>query len=70
MQKLVKKLRKKHGLTQEELAAHLGLSQGLWSRIERGLAPMTVVVALKMKKRLNLDPKDLRAVDLFIEGRS
>lgn len=70
MQKLVKRLRKKHAMTQEELAHHLGLSQGLLSRIERGLAPMTVTVALKLKRRVVLSVKDARAVDLFIEGRS
>lgn len=70
MQKLVKRLRKRYALTQEELAENLGLSQGLLSRIERGLAPMTVTVALKLKRRVVLNEKEARAVDLFIEGRS
>lgn len=44
----IKTLRKKHGLTQEELCQTIGISRQHLSQIERNLAIPSIIIALKI----------------------
>lgn len=44
--------RKRHGLTQEQLAEKLGVSQGVISQYENGITSPTVILAVKLASLL------------------
>jgi transcriptional regulator with XRE-family HTH domain len=55
----VRMCRRRHDVTQEELAEDLGLSPEYVSRIERGLASPSFDVIAKLAQELLVEPKDL-----------
>lgn len=56
--------RTKAGLTQADVAARLRLTQSSWSRIERGVTPLTVLQLTAVARLLDRAPHDLlRAAD-------
>lgn len=55
----VERLRKEKGLTQVELAAKLGVSQGAVSMIERGDRMPSMKMLLKLSKVLGVSIEDL-----------
>lgn len=67
MKKILKGIRLKNGLTQAEMAAEFKCSQGFWSQLESGKAPVPIILALRMKQRLKLTKRDLNQIQLFID---
>ncbi len=55
----LKELRKKRGLSQEELAEACGISSKYLSRIEVGLHFPSVEILLRLSERLGVELKDL-----------
>ncbi len=49
--------RVKEGVTQRELAARLGITQGNLSRMETGKRPIGKGMAKRLGQALNLDPR-------------
>lgn len=70
MKKLIKSIRRKHGLTQSQVCCAIGVSQSLLSQVETGKIPVTVSLALRIKRRLRLSAKEQKSIDLYIEGKS
>jgi transcriptional regulator with XRE-family HTH domain len=58
MQKL-REFRKRLGLTQEELGARVGQTQGAISKIETGETVPTVELAARLAVAMNINPRDL-----------
>jgi transcriptional regulator with XRE-family HTH domain len=59
----VKKVRQKHGLSQEELAHISELDRTYISGIERGKRNVSLINIVKIAISLNTTPSDLLAVD-------
>lgn len=59
--KNVKKLRKEHGLSQEQLAFETDLHRTYISGIERGVRNPTVLILDRLAKALKVEPKELLA---------
>lgn len=55
----LKILRKKMGLTLEDLASRTGLTKSYLSKVERGLSTPSIAVALKLAKALNAQAEEL-----------
>ncbi|MBT4219753.1 MAG: helix-turn-helix transcriptional regulator [Rhodospirillaceae bacterium] len=55
----VKKIRKKHGWSQEALAFETGLHRTYVSGIERGIRNPTVTILAKLAIALGVQPSDL-----------
>jgi transcriptional regulator with XRE-family HTH domain len=53
---VLRSLRKTKGLTQSQVASHVGLKHSAWSRIERGQVPVTVEQTARACERLKLTP--------------
>ena len=56
---VLKELRHKQGLSQEELAERCGLHDRYISFMERGLRQPTITTIFKLSKALNILPSDL-----------
>lgn len=67
MKNILSKIRKTYSITQGQLAEQLQVSQALVSSVERGHSPMSIKLATKIKLYINLDPKDLKALETFIQ---
>lgn len=52
-------LRKKMGMTLEQLAGHTGLTKSYLSKVERGMSSPSIAVALKLAKALNAPAEEL-----------
>lgn len=63
--KRIKIVRQRNGLTQEQLAEHVGLSPKYISGIERGVENPTMDILLRVAKILGVEP-----YDLFLFGES
>ena len=63
--KRLKIVRQRNGLTQEQLAEHVGLSPKYISGIERGVENPTMDILLRVAKILGVEP-----YDLFLFGES
>lgn len=57
--KLVRERRYKKKITQEQLAAHLGLSFGMVQKYETGASPLTIVRLVEIAKFLGCRTTDL-----------
>ena len=55
----LKILRKKMGVTLEQLAGQTGLTKSYLSKVERGLSSPSIAVALKLAKALNAQAEEL-----------
>ena len=60
----VKDIRKKKGLTQQELADRLSLSQAQVARLESGSSDMTLEQMRSFAKALNCEPWELLPLDM------
>lgn len=63
--KRIKIVRQRSGLTQDQLAEHVGLSPKYISGIERGVENPTMDILLRVAKALEVEP-----YDLFLFGES
>ncbi len=63
--KRIKIVRQQNGLTQDQLAEHVGLSPKYISGIERGVENPTMDILLRVAKALGVEP-----YDLFLFGES
>mgnify|MGYP001191846828 FL=1 len=63
--KRIKIVRQQNGLTQDQLAEHVGLSPKYISGIERGVENPTMDILLRVAKILGVEP-----YDLFLFGES
>lgn len=63
--KRIKIVRQRNGLTQDQLAEHVGLSPKYISGIERGVENPTMDILLRVAKILGVEP-----YDLFLFGES
>jgi transcriptional regulator with XRE-family HTH domain len=63
--KRIKIVRQQNGLTQDQLAEHVGLSPKYISGIERGVENPTMDILLRVAKTLGVEP-----YDLFLFGES
>ncbi|QCI10765.1 helix-turn-helix domain-containing protein [Pseudomonas putida] len=52
-------LRKKMGMTLEQLAGQTGLTKSYLSKVERGMSSPSIAVALKLAKALNVQAEEL-----------
>lgn len=64
----IRKLRKSRGQTQEQLAQEAGVSDKYLSEVERGVSKVSVEVLDKVASGLNVELRDLLALDL-VEDR-
>lgn len=55
----VYRLRKERKISQQQVAAAVGLTQASWSRIERGRSPMTVEQLVVVAAQLQMRSRDL-----------
>lgn len=60
----IRKLRKSRGQTQEQLAQEAGVSDKYLSEVERGVSKVSVEVLDKVASGLNVELRDLLAMDL------
>lgn len=60
----IRKLRKSRGQTQEQLAQEAGVSDKYLSEVERGVSKVSVEVLDKVASGLNVELRDLLALDL------
>lgn len=67
----LKILRKKMGMTLEQLATQTGLTKSYLSKVERGMSSPSIAVALKLAKALNAQAEELFSTEpLPAEGYS
>ncbi|MBI6703484.1 helix-turn-helix domain-containing protein [Pseudomonas viridiflava] len=67
----LKILRKKMGVTLEQLAGQTGLTKSYLSKVERGLNSPSIAVALKLAKALNVQAEELFSTEAVpVEGYS
>jgi transcriptional regulator with XRE-family HTH domain len=63
--RVLAELRKERGLTQEDIAAAVGVGQAAWSKIERGDSALTVEQLFAASQRMELAASEvLRIADL------
>lgn len=66
---IIKYLRKKQGMTQEDLAQDSGLSLSTISKIEQGVNDISLYTLLKLSKELSVNPGIIvSALNDFNEG--
>lgn len=64
-------LRKKMGITLEQLAVQTGLTKSYLSKVERGMSSPSIAVALKLAKALNVQAEELFSTEAVpVEGYS
>ncbi|MDK0626419.1 helix-turn-helix transcriptional regulator [Clostridium perfringens] len=56
---ILKMLRTKYNLTQEELAIKLGISKNTYFRKENGLKDFTITEAIKIGEIFNVNPSEI-----------
>lgn len=59
----IEKIRKRLGLTQEEMARELKITTSHYRNIEKGRNDPSVIIALKMKKVLNCEIEDIFSIE-------
>jgi len=59
LRRILRERRERAGLTQTELAEHIGRPQRYISRVERGLHRVTVVELLELAEAIGFDPASL-----------
>ena len=68
---IIKYLRKKQGMTQEDLAQNSGLNLSTISKIEQGVNDIALYTLLKLSKELSVDPGIIvSALNDFNEGNT
>ena len=64
---VLRSLRKKAGLSQEQLALEAGVERNFVSLIERGVNQPTIRIIFKLAAALHIDPSDMmKAVELHL----
>lgn len=67
MKKLLKRIRDREGLSQEEISSLMGISQGLYSMVEGGNRKASLHFCMVLRSRIDLKPKDQDAVNAYME---